>query len=96
MDPVNGYSKPKLFVKEQVSFKSKIRLGCLSLATIYFETLEFVVASNKNGLLVTPKIIVRNLNATIPCFPERSLTHRNIKKSLLLIPISMFKNASCM
>ena len=95
MDPVNGYSKPKLFVKEQVSFKSKIGLGCLSLATIYFET-EFVVASNKNGLLVTPKMIVRNLNATIPCFPERSLTHRNIKKSLLLIPISMFKNASCM
>ena len=27
MDPVNGYSKPKLFVKEQVSFKNKIRSG---------------------------------------------------------------------
>ena len=27
MDPVNGYSKPKLFVKEQVSFKNKSRFG---------------------------------------------------------------------
>ena len=31
MDPVNGYSKSKLLVKEQVSLKSKIRFSCVCL-----------------------------------------------------------------
>ena len=30
MDLVNGYSKPNLFVKEQVSFKNKIRFSYVS------------------------------------------------------------------
>ena len=31
MDPVNGYSKSKLLVKQQVLLKSKIRFDCVSL-----------------------------------------------------------------
>ena len=48
MDPVSGYLKSKLFVKEEVSLKSKIRLGYVSLIIFAIPVFYFDQTSAQN------------------------------------------------
>ena len=46
MDPVNGYSKSKLLVKEQVLLKCKISFGCVSFVIFVIPVFYFDQSSD--------------------------------------------------
>ena len=65
MDPVNGYSKSKLLLKEQVSLKSKITFGYVCL--FWFLYPSFLLLS-----IFSPPVQLKRLNPLHWAYPRLS------------------------